>query len=429
MDDFQTLERPVIMMKFYATLLLALVFSVCATAQQTSVLFLGNSYTASSLPTAFYNLALSGGDTVYYESNTPGGYTLEGHSANATSLGKIASRNWDFVVMQEQSQRPSFSDGQVAQEVYPYAEILVDSIRSNYECSEPVFYMTWGRENGDQSNCANFPPICTYQGMQERLRNAYLEMTFDNEATVAPCGAAWQQMALVNSSFWAGLYTGDGSHPSAWGTYLNACVFYTTIFRKSPVGLDYYSSIGQADATTLQQLAEDIVLDSLSTWNIGHADVIADAANDGSQGLTINFTSNSSNAINHHWDFGDGNTSIEETPSHSYTDYGTYQVQYIASSECDADSLTFEISTSPNSVEDNILDQIRVIQQNEYLRVENPLTDAVQLDVLDLTGRTILTKSINGAALADVMLNSKAQVYLLRLSTENITSTRKVFVN
>lgn len=128
----------------------ALFICFSSVAQQTSVLFLGNSYTyTQGLPATLYNLALAGGDSIYHESNTPGGYTLEGHSTNTTTLAKIASRDWDFVVMQGQSQRPSFPPAQVAADVYPYAEILVNAIKANNECTEPVFFMTWGRRDGD----------------------------------------------------------------------------------------------------------------------------------------------------------------------------------------------------------------------------------------------------------------------------------------
>ncbi|MFM9004523.1 MAG: hypothetical protein ACKOSR_03320, partial [Flavobacteriales bacterium] len=73
------------------------------------VLFLGNSYTSvNNLPAMTQACALSAGDSLIIDSNTPGGYTFEGHSTNAISLQKIALGNWDFVVLQEQSQRPSF---------------------------------------------------------------------------------------------------------------------------------------------------------------------------------------------------------------------------------------------------------------------------------------------------------------------------------
>ena len=139
----------------------------------TSILWLGNSYTGTNnLPGTFRQLSLAAGDSVDHDSYTPGGYTFEGHSTNATTLNKIAEEPWDFVVLQEQSQRPSFPPAQVANEVYPYAEILVDSIRSNHECTEPLFYMTWGRRAGDQQNCQFYPPLCTYAGMQQRLRES-----------------------------------------------------------------------------------------------------------------------------------------------------------------------------------------------------------------------------------------------------------------
>ena len=42
--------------------------------------------------------------------------------------------------------------------------------------------------------------------------------------------------------------------------------------------------------------------------------------------FTINFTNTSYNCNSYLWDFGDGNTSTNRTPSHTYTDYGTYTV-------------------------------------------------------------------------------------------------------
>ena len=49
--------------------------------------------------------------------------------------------------------------------------------------------MTWGRENGDQSNCQSWPPVCTYEGMDDLLRERYMIMANDNNALVAPVGA------------------------------------------------------------------------------------------------------------------------------------------------------------------------------------------------------------------------------------------------
>ena len=89
------------------------------------VLFLGNSYTyVNNLPQLFADVAHSAGDSVIFDSNAIGGYTLQNHSTDATSLAKIMAGGWNMVVLQEQSQMPSFPIAQVQSSVYPYARQL-----------------------------------------------------------------------------------------------------------------------------------------------------------------------------------------------------------------------------------------------------------------------------------------------------------------
>src|SRR5688572_23871736 len=86
-----------------------LLVSIATSSAQTTrrVLFLGNSYTGfNNLPQLISDAALSAGDSLIFDSNTPGGYTLEAHSLDPVSLGKIATGGWDYVVLQGQSQEP-----------------------------------------------------------------------------------------------------------------------------------------------------------------------------------------------------------------------------------------------------------------------------------------------------------------------------------
>ena len=414
-------------MKYLLLALSTIVASATASfAQQTSVLFIGNSYVyTENLPAVLYNLALEGGDSIYYESSTPGGYTLEGHSTNATTLSKIASRDWDFVVIQEQSQKPSFSPAQVASETFPYAQILVDSINLNYECTEPVFFMTWGRRDGDQQNCQFYPPLCTFEGMNGRLRESYLQMGLDNDATVAPCGAAWYQMSLVNNTFWSGLYSGDGSHSSAWGGYLNACIFYATILRKSPVGLEYYSNVGATDGPVLQQLAEDIVLDSTSNWFIGHQDVVSDADYSNS-GLTAQFTANATNATVHFWDFGDGQTSSLENPANTYGTEGDYTVTHIALSDCGSDTTVLFVEINPLSLESHEINEIELVINENNIVLMNPTETTFQIEMFDLNGRLTFSESLNSSSSINVGNKAPIGMNLIRISNGRVMKTLKV---
>ena len=160
-------------------------------AQPKRILWIGNSYTTvNNLPLLFHDLALSAGDTVIYDSNAPGGYTFQQHAVNATTIQKIYSQPWDYVVLQAQSQEPSFPPAQVDSETYPYAHILDSLIRDNDSCSETIFYMTWGKKYGDQMNCSGYPVLCTFDGVQSRLTDSYLQMANDNHALVAPVGRA-----------------------------------------------------------------------------------------------------------------------------------------------------------------------------------------------------------------------------------------------
>lgn len=237
-------------------------------AQQTKeVLFLGNSYTnANNLPMMVHDIALSKGDTLIYDSNTPGGYTLNGHSANVISQDLITKGSWDYVVMQEQSQLPSLPDSIFHINSLNVAITLAGQIRAVNPVTIPMFYMTWGRKNGDASNCGWWPQVCTYAGMQSILRSNYLIMGDTNMAEVAPVGAVWRDVRANNSSI--ELYAGDGSHPSLAGTYLAACTFYASIFHKSPVGAYFPQNLNAADAQIIQDQAYQTVFDSLSVWMI-----------------------------------------------------------------------------------------------------------------------------------------------------------------
>jgi len=56
---------------------------------------------------------------------------------------------------------------------------------------------------------------------------------------------------------------------------------------------------------------------------------------------TVNFTNNSQNGISYLWNFGDGSTSTQQSPSHTYTNYGQYTVKLVVyGGVCGNDSIT-----------------------------------------------------------------------------------------
>lgn len=258
------MHHQTIIMKRFLTLLLTAAVLTCGAQSTKKVLFIGNSYTyVNDLPGTVRTLALGCGDTLNFEQSTPGGCTFQNHLSNATTTSLIAQGGWDNVVLQEQSQLPSFPIGQVQSECFPYAQQLCDLIRNSTPDAEIVFYMTWGRKNGDASNCANYPPLCTYEGMDSLLYWRYLQMAEDNHATVSPVGRVWH--VLRDNHPEIELYSSDESHPSVAGTYAAAVTFYTILFKKSPACISNDLTLGAA-AQAIRETVATVVFDSLDFW-------------------------------------------------------------------------------------------------------------------------------------------------------------------
>ncbi len=228
------------------------------------VLFVGNSYTAgNNLPELVKQIALSVNDQLEYDKHTPGGATLMDHANNNTLAQKINSKKWDFVTVQAQSQEVWLPDWYVNTNVFPYAKELSNKIRKSNSKGIPLFFMTWGRKNGDQANCGG-NPNCTYEAMDDRLKLNYLKMAGDNKAQVAPVGAVWRHIRENNPSI--NLYKNDGSHPSKAGSYAAACTFYTLIFEKDPALTSFDYSIPNDVEQIIRSVTKAVVYDDLDSW-------------------------------------------------------------------------------------------------------------------------------------------------------------------
>lgn len=325
-------------------LLLVLSGSDASSQTTRSVLFLGNSYTGvNNLPQLVKDAALSAGDTLIFDKNTPGGYTLQGHSTNATSQDKIMAGGWDYVVLQGQSQ-----ESVVQTSVFNQGGIALDAmIEASNPCAVTMLYMTWGRENGDASTCDFFPEMCTYESMDDAIKENYLELAELLDSEVSPVSVVWRNLRENHPEI--ELYSGDGSHPSAAGSYAAACCFYSVIFKKDPTSISYNFSLDEDDAATIRNAAKIEVYDSLETWDYKQLPQSDFEYSIGAGVNEVYFNPlNWDIAQNYFWDFGDGETSDLPNPTHFYASFGTYTVS-LTTSNCDLDG--FYESTSDTTVQ------------------------------------------------------------------------------
>lgn len=409
---------------------------------QPRVLFIGNSYTgANNLPQIFKNFSAAAGDTVFVDANNPGGTTFQGHTINPQTTTLINQGNWDYVVLQEQSQLPSFPIGQVQTDCFPYAASLNAMIEDANPCGETVFYMTWGRENGDASNCANWPPVCTYQGMDSLLYERYMQMTIDNEAIVSPVGAVWHYIRDNFSTIQ--LYSGDGSHPSAAGSYAAAATFYAVIHRHDPSNVAWDYSLNALTAMQIRYAVKTVVFDSLSKWYVGEYDTTTVADFTFAQsGYNATFNNLSTNGSNYYWEFGDGDTSTQVHPSHVYPGLGNYAVSLV-SYYCDSADTAYQnliIDINPQDTTDTTTSIPALFKTQMFDIHPNPSTGLVNLsvqcsmpysiDVTNALGQVVYSKSKVGAKDFEVDLRALPKgTYQITVSNMDIRQVKTILLN
>ncbi|NMC98976.1 MAG: T9SS type A sorting domain-containing protein [Bacteroidales bacterium] len=390
------------------------IFSIQNYAQKTKILFIGNSYTyTNDLPITLKNLALCLGDTIVYDQSTPGGYRLIDHASNATTLSKIKAENWDFVVIQAQSQEPSWPPSQLESEVYPYAAILNDSIKSNFECTEVVFFMTWGRKYGDSQNCSSSPPVCTFSGMQERLVAGYMTMAERNRSTIAPVGLAWKYCMDNDTDSLINLFSSDNSHPSISGTFLTACVLYAVIFKKNPIYASYSSSLNQQTASFLKNISNEVVLGTNYSYTFndnytgtnyyltkndwyknGH--LIVPNYNYIINNNTVSFNNETINGTDYIWDFGDGTFSTDVSPIHTYSTNSEYIVSLSISNSCYNEFIKDTINILTSAINGNIRSvSFYPIPANFYIDIKFDQPASGTCHILNILGQETAKFTLN----------------------------------
>ena len=146
--------------------------------------------------------------------------------------------------------------------------------------------------------------------------------------------------------------------------------------------------------------------------------------------LEVTLMSNAMNAISHNWDFGDGNTSNEINPVHTYEGSGIYNIKLTVreSDNCFSDSITQEINLMPSSVFESELHNtifpnpaIDILQ----LRSNNTIQ---QITIIDLTGKKIVSQYYNQKDVSISIESFPSGMFYLSILMKNNKSYQSKFV-
>jgi hypothetical protein len=266
---------------FSSALLLTLAFACpTALAADLDVLLVGNSYTsANDLAGVLEGLLAAADDapTVRTEAYAPGGRRFPDHLAEADGTnGDTQLRQWfvsdvdgwNAIVFQDQSQVPGFYDLDPIYDASLNAFVGLDALaQAAPGAPATVLFMTWGRHSGDAQNAALYPD---YAAMQSRLEEGYRRYAAAVDAPrvvyIAPVGLAFQAIhdTILNDggeptdpdTCFSRLYSPDGSHPSADGTWVAGATIAATLTGVVPAAPAGDCGEGWAAAVTEAVAAE-----------------------------------------------------------------------------------------------------------------------------------------------------------------------------
>jgi hypothetical protein len=200
-----------------------------------NVLFIGNSFTArNGLPEMVAALAAASGMRMDHRLISAGGASLRMHWNKGEAQRAIEGGGYDYVVLQEQSTLPVKNAARMHENVRLFHPVIEEA------GAKTALYMTWARQHSPST--------------QQAITVAYESIAAETGATLVPVGVAWQRFLAGHSE--PTLYDRDQSHPAVAGSYLAACVFFATLFGRSPVGIESeVNGLGLPETKLLQRAA------------------------------------------------------------------------------------------------------------------------------------------------------------------------------
>lgn len=235
-------------------------------ANPLEILFIGNSYTYyNNLPQMLKELALLSGKEVYIDAHVYGGRSLYEHAIDELSTEKIKERKWDFIILQGTGRRIAYPATFNEFPIGDALEILTNEIRDNCSSTRIIFFMPWADEDG-MTWYEDW--TIEYEQMQTDIYTNTLQYAKIFKLSIAPIGWVWYAVLSEKNFPLHFLHSNDWNHPSIKGSFLTACVIFSSIFIESSVDNPYHASLDIAEANYFKTIASNLVLENLDDWRI-----------------------------------------------------------------------------------------------------------------------------------------------------------------
>ncbi len=148
--------------------------------------------------------------------------------------------------------------------------------------------------------------------------------------------------------------------------------------------------------------------------------------------FTFDFTSEIGDALNvdFRWEFGDGNESMEENPTHTYAESGLYEVLFIWSNSCGVDTTSLEVEIISSSLLETQLQSIRMFPNPTLDRVNlHGLPVGAQISIYDMNGKEMyfLEEAMSSRQRLK-LVDFSAGMYIVTITHEGYVERKKLVV-
>ncbi|MBN2072166.1 MAG: hypothetical protein JW814_11985 [Candidatus Krumholzibacteriota bacterium] len=240
------------------------------------ILFIGSSYFASNdLPSMVGDLIAASGKDINISTEIVPGRYLDYHAKSSATALRINEKEWDYIFLQggcttiayPEPDNP-FSSTTLLHPLLPSLVTLEAKIHGNCERTKMVYFMPWAYEDG-MTFMKEFPWIFeTYDVMQQRIIDNTLLFAGQVDFVIAPVGSAFRAIITELHNPLHYLHQDDWNHPSLFGSYLAACVIYSTLYLETAEGIEYYAGISEATALHFQEVGSTTVLAKRQLWKL-----------------------------------------------------------------------------------------------------------------------------------------------------------------
>jgi PKD repeat protein len=130
---------------------------------------------------------------------------------------------------------------------------------------------------------------------------------------------------------------------------------------------------------------------------------------------SIQLNNKSNYSSSYYWDFGDGDFSLLESPNHTYSNNGLYEIKLIASNDCGIKSYTKNLQIINTSIQN-------IDNYNNIKLFPNPVTNIINIEFNTIFRNNISIKLFNtlGQEIKNTTIYKNSENSIISINTKNI---------